>query len=118
MNYGHHPNFPTTWEVYKTVREDSKVQVRGKCPSADKHLSGSKRPFRLPDVRLKFSLRRFIGHFIIIEQINNVAFTIEKQAGLRIRNVFNISLFRPYIEGKSPEVIKSEQSTMKSQKNP
>ncbi len=52
LNYGHHPNLPTTWEVYKTVREDSKVQVRGKCPSADKHLSGSKRPFRLPDARL------------------------------------------------------------------
>jgi hypothetical protein len=29
LNYGHHPNLPTTWKLYKTVREDSKVQVRG-----------------------------------------------------------------------------------------
>jgi hypothetical protein len=37
-----------------------------------------------------------------------VAFTIKKPAGLRMRNVFHISLFWPYIEGKVPEVIKGE----------
>ena len=59
-------------------------------------------------------LPRFIGPFSIIEQINNVAFKIDLPAGLRMHNVFHISLFRPYIEGKSPrsppipEAIKGE----------
>ena len=28
---------PTTWEVYKTVRADNEMPVRGKCPGADKY---------------------------------------------------------------------------------
>ena len=38
MNYGHHPNLPTTWEVYKTVRADNEMPVRGKCPGADEYI--------------------------------------------------------------------------------
>ena len=59
-------------------------------------------------------LPRFIGPFSIIEEINKVSFKIDLPAGLRMHNVFHISLFRPYIEGKSPrsppipEVIKDE----------
>jgi hypothetical protein len=59
-------------------------------------------------------LVRFIGPFSIIQQINVVAFKIDLTAGLRMHNVFHISLLRPYIEGKSPrsppipEVIKGE----------
>ena len=59
-------------------------------------------------------LPRFIGPFSVIEQINTVAFKIDLPAGLRMHNVFHISLFRPYVEGKSPrsppipEVIKGE----------
>ena len=59
-------------------------------------------------------LPRFIGPFSIIEQIKNVACKIDLPAGLCMHNVFHISLFRPYIEGKSPrsppipEVIKGE----------
>jgi hypothetical protein len=154
LNYGHHPNLPTTWEVYKAVREDSKVQVRGKCPGAEKYFTRVQEAIQVARRTLESSqqrqkayadesrrevtynledkvllstknivlkkgssrklLPRFIGPFSIIEQINNVAFKIDLPAGLRMHNVFHISLFRPYIEGKSPrsppipEVIKGE----------
>jgi hypothetical protein len=47
-------------------------------------------------------LPRFIGHFSIIHRINAVAFKIDLPVGLRMHNVFHVSLFRPYFEGKSP----------------
>jgi hypothetical protein len=154
LNYGHHPNLPTTWEVYKNVHEESKVQVRGKCPGAEKYFSrvqeaiqvarrtlessqqrqkayadesrrevtfnlGDKVLLSTKNIVLKKGssrklLPRFIGPFSVIEQINTVAFKIDLPAGLRMHNVFHISLFRPYVEGKSPrsppipEVIKGE----------
>jgi hypothetical protein len=44
---------------------------------------------------LKFSLRKFIGHFFIIEQIYNVAFTIEKV-------LYILSFFGLILKEKSP----------------
>jgi hypothetical protein len=47
-------------------------------------------------------LPRFVEPFSIIQQINEDAFKIDLPTRLRMHNVFHISLFRPYIEGKSP----------------
>jgi hypothetical protein len=35
LNHGHHPNLPTTWEVYKSVQSDKEMPARGKCPGAE-----------------------------------------------------------------------------------
>jgi hypothetical protein len=59
-------------------------------------------------------LPSFIGPFSITQRINDVAFEIDLPSGLRMHKVLHVSLFRPYIEGKSPksppipEVIQGE----------
>jgi hypothetical protein len=156
LNYGHHLNLPTTWEVYKTVQSqsDKYMPVRGKCPRADKYFIRVQEAIQVARRMLESSqqrqkayadqnrrevkynlvdkgllstknidlkkgssrklLPRYIGSFKIIQQINEVAVKIDLRAGLRMHNVFHISLFRPYLEGKSPrsppipEVIKGE----------
>jgi hypothetical protein len=80
--------------------------VRGKCSGADKYFIRVQEAIQVARCTLEVFATKIYSAFFIIEQINNVAFTIEKQTGLRIRNVFNISLFRPFIEGKVPRSSK------------
>jgi hypothetical protein len=47
-------------------------------------------------------LPRFMGPFSMIAEINEVAMKTDLPNKLRMHNVFHVSLWRPYIERKSP----------------